>query len=81
MKSRILRKTRGKIRFFRNDYGESIWRFAAGKMERIRYASENYEWSESVRLPHKIYESGWREIKPYEAKRKFPRAFIVNNPF
>ena len=70
MKSRILQE-RGRIRYFRDDGGEVLWRWQFGKMMRIN--DPNDRWRVSVRLPHAVYDNNWREITFSQAKRSFGR--------
>jgi hypothetical protein len=79
MKVRKLKK-RGVIRYFKDNENYQLWRFKAGKMERIN--PETNGWVSSTRSPEKItghYEGDWHEIPPNMAKYSFPDFFKLKN--
>ena len=71
MKARKLKKTRGKIRYWKDVHGDRLWRWQTGRMT----VCTGEGWNQSSRLPHSDYGNTWVEIKPWQARRQFPNFF------
>lgn len=75
MKQRTL-VPRGVVRYFRDNHRDYLWKWSASCMTVRDTYEGNLEWRDSIRVPHAVYESKFREITPVQAKRSFPNCFI-----